>query len=65
MKRTATFILKVETSTDGAVRRWRRSLKTMLRRDQLRCVEVREILPRRAGHTRARNPHQRPPYAGA
>jgi hypothetical protein len=36
------FVLVISTNQDGAVRRLRRALKTMLRRDQLRCVSVEE-----------------------
>ena len=38
------FVLVIRTDDDGAIRRLRRSLKTMWRRDRLRCVAIEEKL---------------------
>lgn len=37
------FSMILQTRDDGAYRRLRRLLKTALRRDQLRCVDAKEI----------------------
>jgi hypothetical protein len=37
-----TFVIVVRTDDEGAIRRLRRSLKTMWRRDQLRCTSIEE-----------------------
>jgi hypothetical protein len=41
------FILKLQTDEEGCIRRLRRALKTMLRRDQLRCVSIEETIENR------------------
>jgi hypothetical protein len=38
------FVLAIRTKEEGAIRRLRRALKSMLRRDQLRCVSIEEKL---------------------
>jgi hypothetical protein len=38
-----TFILKIQTTEDGCYRRLRNTLKTMLRRDKLRCISIEEL----------------------
>ncbi len=38
------FILQLRTDDDGAIRRLRNALKTMLRRDRLRCTSIEEKL---------------------
>lgn len=37
------FSLTLQTVDDGAYRRLRNALKTLLRRDKLRCVDAKEI----------------------
>jgi hypothetical protein len=37
------FVLKIQTENEGCTRRLRNSLKTMLRRDKLRCVSIEEV----------------------
>jgi hypothetical protein len=39
---TRTFIAVLSTDSDGAVHRLRRALKTLWRRDGLRCVSLEE-----------------------
>jgi hypothetical protein len=50
------FILKIKTEDEGCTRRLRNSLKTMLRRDKLRCVSIEEVSetkkPLQDGHFR-------------
>jgi hypothetical protein len=42
MSRSTTFTLRLRTHSAGAYRRLRRTLKTALRRDQLRAIDIRE-----------------------
>jgi hypothetical protein len=46
MSRSVTFDVTLRTHSEGAYRRLRRTLKTALRRGQLRAVDVREIFDR-------------------
>jgi hypothetical protein len=39
------FVLVLRTDADGAYRRLRNALKSMLRRDKLRCVSITEEKP--------------------
>jgi hypothetical protein len=43
VSKSTTFMLTLRTQETGAHRRLRRALKTLLRRDQLEAIDVREI----------------------